>query len=175
MRLANFALWNLNFEQVKFWTLIHFINNVVIVLVCAKCWKLITLGENVISVQQFLLYFSLFFVFSSEVFNSGIKSCFEGLFFKIQFVKNVLVYVFGVFSFFCYCSYESFILKIILVSGFLLFICISYPLNVFRFDTYILRYSCAVPLLKTLTRLSLSIAILCLILFLTSTYNKGVI
>ena len=42
------------------------------------------------------------------------------LFFKMQFVKNVLVCVFGVFTFsvFCYCFYEGFIPKIILVSWF---------------------------------------------------------
>ena len=73
-------------------------------------------------------------------------------FFKMQFVKNVLVYVFGVFNFsFCYSFYEGFIHKIILVSLFLPFICISYPLKVFKFDTGFLRDSCAVPLLKTLT------------------------
>ena len=67
------------------------------------------------------------------------------LFFKMQFVKNVLVCVFGVFTFsvFCYCFYEGFIPKIILVSWFLLFICISSLLKVFRFDTRILRDSYA--------------------------------
>ena len=67
------------------------------------------------------------------------------LFFKMQFVKNVLVYVYGVFIYsFCYCFYQSFIYKIILVSQFLPFICISYPLKVFKFDTGILCDSRAV-------------------------------
>ena len=81
----------------------------------------------------------------------------------MQFVKNVLVYVFGVFTFsFCYCFYEGFIHKIILVSQFLPFICISYPLKSFKFDTGVLRVSCAVPLLTTLSRLPQNIAFLCL-------------
>ena len=85
----------------------------------------------------------------------------------MQFVKNVLVYVFGVFTFiFCYCSYDCFIHKIILISRFLPFTCISYPTKVFKFDTGILHDSCAVPLLKTLSRLPQSIAFSCLILFL---------
>ena len=76
------------------------------------------------------------------------------LFFKMQFVKNVLVYVFGVFTFsFCYSFYEGFTHEIILVSLFLPFICISYPLRIFKFDTGILRDACAVPLLQTLSRL----------------------
>ena len=95
------------------------------------------------------------------------------MFFKIQFVKNVLVYVFSVFTFsFCYYFYEDFIHKIILVSLSLLFICISYPLKVFKFDTGIFRDSCAVPLLKILSRLAQSIAFLCLILFPMFACNK---
>ena len=91
----------------------------------------------------------------------------------MQFVKNVLVYVFGVFTFsFCYCFHEGFIHKIILVSQFLPFVCVSFPLKVFKFDTGILRDSCAVPLLKTLSRLPQSIAFLCLILFLMFACNN---
>ena len=79
----------------------------------------------------------------------------------MQFVENVLVYVFGVFTFsFCHCFYEGFIHKVILVSRFLTFIGISYPLRVFKFDTGILLDSCTVPLLKTLSRLPQSIAFL---------------
>ena len=76
----------------------------------------------------------------------------------MQSVKNVLVYIFGVFTFsvFCYCFYEGFITKITLVSWFLLFV--SYLLKVFRFDTGILRDSCAVLSLKTLSRLPQSVA-----------------
>ena len=49
----------------------------------------------------------------------------------MQFVKNVLVYVFGVVTFsFSYCFYEGFIHKIIQVSQFLPFIWISYLLKV---------------------------------------------
>ena len=91
----------------------------------------------------------------------------------MQFVKNVTVYVFGVFTFsFCYCLYEGFIQKNILVSRFLPFICISYPLKVFKFDTGILRDSCAVPLLRTLSRLPQSVAFLCLNLFLMFACNN---
>ena len=91
----------------------------------------------------------------------------------MQFVKNVLVYVLGVFTFsFCYCFYEGFIHKIILGSRFLSFICISYPLKVFKFNTGILRDSCAVPLLKPLRRLPQSTAFLWLILFLMFACNN---
>ena len=72
----------------------------------------------------------------------------------MQFVKNVLVYVFGVFTFsFCYCFYEGFIDKFTAVGRFLPFICISYPLKDFKFDTRILRDSYTIPLLKPLSRL----------------------
>ena len=91
----------------------------------------------------------------------------------MQFVKNVLVYIFSVFTFsFCYSFYEDFIHKIVLVSLSLLCICISYLLRVFKFGTRILRDSCAVPLLKTLSRLPQSVAFLCLILFLIFACNK---
>ena len=74
--------------------------------------------------------------------------------------------VFGVFTFsFCYCYYEGFVHKIVLVSQFLPFICISYLPKVFKFDTGILRDSCAMSLLTTLSILPQSIAFLCLILF----------
>ena len=91
----------------------------------------------------------------------------------MKFLKNFLVYVFDVFTFsFCYCFYEGFIRKIILVSQFLPFFCISYPLKVFKFDTGILRDSFAVPWLKNLSRLPQSIAFLCLILFLMFACNN---
>ena len=77
--VVNFELWKVNFEQVKFWTLIHLINNFVIALVCAKCSKLIILEKNIRSVQQIPLYLWLFFVFSSEVLNSVINSHFDGI------------------------------------------------------------------------------------------------
>ena len=74
--------------------------------------------------------------------------------------EECFIYVFVVFTFciFCYCFYEGFIPKIILVNWFLLFICMSYLLKVFRFDTGILRNSYAVLLLKTLSRLPQNIA-----------------
>ena len=102
-----------------------------------------------------------------------VKAVLKELFFKMKFLKNVLVYVFGVFTFsFCYCFYEDFIHKTILVSQSLPFICISYPLKVFKLNTGILRDSCAVPLLKTLSRLPQSITFLCLILFLMFACNN---
>ena len=69
--------------KLKLWTsqIWTFINNFVIVLVCKKCSKLITLEENMINVQQLPLYLPLFFAFSSEVLNSGLKSCFDGVVF----------------------------------------------------------------------------------------------
>ena len=57
-------------------------NNIVIVLVFAKFTKLITSEENIISVQQLPLCLPLFFVFSSEVLNSGTKSCFDKVVFE---------------------------------------------------------------------------------------------
>ena len=91
----------------------------------------------------------------------------------MQFVKNVLVQVFDVFTFsFCYSFYEGFIYKSSLVSRFLPFICISNPLKVFKFDTGILCNSCAVSLLKSLSRIPQSIAFLCQILFLMFVCNN---
>ena len=131
----------------QIWTLI---NNFVIVLVWAKCLKLITLEENIISVQQLSLCLPLIFAFSSEVLNSGLKSCFDGVVFQdVVYEECSSIFTFS----FCYCSYEGFIHKVILVSPFWPFICISYPLKVFKFDNWILRDLCAVPFLKTLSRL----------------------
>ena len=76
-----------------------FEKQLVIVLVCAKCSKLITLEENIISVLQLPLCLPLFFVFSSEVLNSGIKSCLDGAVFEDAVCEECLVYVFGVFTF----------------------------------------------------------------------------
>ena len=128
--------------------------------VCAKSSKSISLEENIISVQHLSLCLLLFFVFSSEVLNSGIKSCFDRVVFQDAVCEECFIYVFGVFTFsvFCYCFYEGFIPKIILVSWFLLFICISYLLKVFRFDTGILRDSFAVLLRKTLSQLPQCVA-----------------
>ena len=91
----------------------------------------------------------------------------------MQFVKNGLVYVFSAFTFsFCYYFYEGFIHKIFLVSLFSPFICISYPLKVFKFDAGILRDSCAVPLPKTSSRLPQTVAFLCLISLLMFACNN---
>ena len=95
------------------WTLIHLINS----FVYAKSSKLITLEEHLISLP-------LFFVFSSEVLNSGIKKLFwRSCFSRRSLPRNVLMYVFGVFTFrvVCYCFYEGFIPKIILASWFCFF------------------------------------------------------
>ena len=54
----------------RIWTLTHLINN----FACTKSLKLITLEKNIFSVQQLPLCLPLFFVFSSEVLNSSIKS-----------------------------------------------------------------------------------------------------
>ena len=65
--------------------LLYLQNNIVliiIVLVCAKCYKLITLEENIISVQQLPLCLLFFFLFSSEVLSSGIKSYFDEVIFQ---------------------------------------------------------------------------------------------
>ena len=112
------------------------------------------------NVQQLPLCLPLFFVFSSGVLNSGIKSCFDGVVFQDAVCEECFTYVFGVFTFnvFCYWFYEGFIPKIILVSRFLLFICVRYLPKVFTFDTVILRDSHAVLFLKTLSRLPQSVA-----------------
>ena len=60
----------------------------------------------------------------------------------------------------------------LLVSRFLSFICISYPLRVFKFYIGILHDSSAMPLLKTLNRLPQSIAFKCLILFFMFACNN---
>ena len=75
-RALNFKTFTLN-NQIR-----TLRNNFVIVLVCAKCSKLITLEENMISVQQVPLCLPLFFAFSSEVLNSGVKSYFDGVVFQ---------------------------------------------------------------------------------------------
>ena len=84
--------------------------------VCAKSSKLITLEENIISVQHLPLCLPLFFVFYSEVLNSGIKSCFDGVVFQDAVCEECFIYAFGVFTFsvFCYYLYEGFIPKIFL-------------------------------------------------------------
>ena len=124
------------------------------------------LKEKIISAQQLPLCLPLFFAFYSEVLNSGIGGCFDG----VVFQDAVCEEYFGMRL--CYYFYEGFIHKIILVSQFLPFICISYLLEVCKFDTGNLRDSCAVPLLKTLSRLPQSIAFLCLILFLMFACNN---
>ena len=74
-------LWTL---KSKLWTsqIWILISNFVIVLVCAKSSKLITLEENIISLQQLPIWLPLSFAFSSQVLNSGLKSCFDGVVFQ---------------------------------------------------------------------------------------------
>ena len=50
----------------------------------------------------------------SEVLNSGIKTVLPEFFFKMQFVKNVLVYVFGVFTF----SFVTLFMKVLSIKLF---------------------------------------------------------
>ena len=78
--VESWELWTLEPKlwTSQIWTLIHLINN----FVCAKSSKLIALEENIISVQQLPLCLPLLFIFSSEVLNSGIKSCFDGVVFQ---------------------------------------------------------------------------------------------
>ena len=80
----------------QIWTLI---NNFIIALICAKFSKLITLEENIISVQQLPLYFPLLFAFSSEVLNSGIKSCFDGDIFQDAVCEDCFSIRLGCFHF----------------------------------------------------------------------------
>ena len=80
----------------------------------AKSSKLITLDENIISVQQLFLYLPLFFVFSSDALNSGIKAVLTELLFKMQFVRNVLVYVFSIFIFTVFVTVFMRVLSLIL-------------------------------------------------------------
>ena len=84
----------LNLQQAKFWTLINLMNNIVIVLVCVKCSKLITSEENTISIQQLPLCPPLFFVFSSEVLSSSIKICFDGVVFQDAVIMLYLCCIF---------------------------------------------------------------------------------
>ena len=83
--VESWELWTLEPKlwTSQIWTLIHLINTFVIAFVCRKCSKLITLEENIISVQQLPpLHLPLFFAFFSEALNSGIKSCFDGVVFQ---------------------------------------------------------------------------------------------
>ena len=132
-----------------------------------------TLEKNTISIQLLPLCLLLFFAFSPRVLNSGIKKCFDRLVFQDAVCEECFSNIFDVSTFtFCYCFYDVFIHKIVLVSRYLLFSSISYPFKVFKFDTEVLRHSCAVSSLKTFSRLLQSIAFLCLILFLIFAWNN---
>ena len=64
-------------------------------LVCAM-YELITSGKyNKFSVAPL----PLFFVFSSEILNSDIKKCFDRVVDKMQFEKNLSIFVFSLFIF----------------------------------------------------------------------------
>ena len=113
-----------------------------------------------------------FIVFSSEVLDSGIKRCFARVLFQDAVCEESFsICLRCLHLYFFVTVFEGFIPTIILVSGFFTFICINYPLKVFRFDTGILRDSCAVPLLKTLSRLPQGKVFLRLISFLMSACN----
>ena len=71
----------------------NLINNIVIVLVYAKCSKIIT-EENITSVQQLPLHFPLFFTFLSEVLTSGLKTYFDGDVFQDEVIMLYLCVVF---------------------------------------------------------------------------------
>ena len=92
--IESHELWTL---KPKLWTsqIWTLINNFVIVLICAKCSKLITLEENIISLHQLLLYLPLFFAFSCEVLNSDIKSCFDGVIFQVAVCEECFSIRFG--------------------------------------------------------------------------------
>ena len=67
----------------QIWTLLYLISTFITVFVCAKSSKLIILEQNIVSFQQPPLCLPLFYVFSSEVLNSGIKSCFDEVVFQV--------------------------------------------------------------------------------------------
>ena len=124
-------------------------------------------------VKQLPLCLPLLFAFSFEVLNIGIETCFDGVGFEDALYEECFsIRLLCLHLYLFYYFYEIFIYKTILVSPFLLFICVYYPLKVFKFDTGILRYWCAVPFLKTLRKLPQSIAILFLILFLMFACNN---
>ena len=142
-------------------------------LVCAKWSELIT-EVNRISVQQLPFCLPLcHVVLSSEVLNSSIKNCFEGVVFQDAVCEECFSISLWCLYLQCVCDCfdESFIIKIILVSGFLLFICINQRFKLFGFDTGFHRDSCAVSLLKALSRLPKNTTFFCLIVFLIYNCN----
>ena len=89
-------------------------------LVCAKWSELIT-EVNRISVQQLPFCLPLcHVVLSSEVLNSSIKNCFEGVVFQDAVCEECFSISLWCLYLQCVCDCfdESFIIKIILVSGF---------------------------------------------------------
>ena len=86
----------------QIWTLI---NNFVIKLIWANFSNLITLEKNIISVQQLLLCLPLFFAFSSDVLNSGIRSCFDGVVFQVAVCEEC-------FSICLRCPVSNYIFKV---------------------------------------------------------------
>ena len=87
------VIWCLNFEQVKVWTLINLMNNIVIVLVCAKCLKLITSEENVRQKKKVLLFLEM--QVTKKIFTGmvAIKKKFYQFkwFFQIKFSDKKLI------------------------------------------------------------------------------------
>ena len=140
-------------------------NDFVIVLACTKSSKLISLEENIISVQQLPLCLLWFFVFSSQVLNSGIKSCFDRVVFQVAICEEC-------FCIRLWCHHLQFLLlffwfiEVLSLKLFykLIFTLYLHELIAQRFDTGILHGSCAVILLKTLSRLPHILVFPCLIL-----------
>lgn len=92
--LRVFELWTsrLNFELFKIWALNNMTNNFFLIYrICTICFQL--------SIQQLPLCPSLFVLFSSEVLSNDINNSLDGVLSKMQFLKNILILVFGVFAF----------------------------------------------------------------------------
>ena len=87
------VIWCLNFEQVKVWTFINLMNNIVIVLICAKCLKLITSEENVRQKKKVLLFLEM--QVTKKIFTGvvAIKKKFYQFkwFFEIKFSDKKLI------------------------------------------------------------------------------------
>ena len=107
-------IWELNFEQVKSWPLSNLRNPILLLyLVYAICFELITLEEKMIRGLQLPLCHSLFVVFSWG-FQPWYKSL---LCLQMPFVNNILIKVFPVHLVFCYSFYGRFILDLVLESS----------------------------------------------------------
>ena len=98
-------------------------NNVFLIYrICTICFQL--------SIQQLPLCPSLFVLFSSEVLNSDINNSLDGVLSKMQFLKNISIYVFGVFAF----------------SILLWFFWGIFSLTLYYIERHIVEYICAIVL-----------------------------